>query len=199
MGTDNLFHKRRERLEKSFQRKAEWREQNKVALVVCQGKRSEPNYLRGMRQALRIQSASLVILDTGEGHDALHVVRAGIEAYEKDPAEYDKVFCIFDQDSDSHYNNAVNLARMHSLAKKNVLFGINSVPCFEIWLLLHYEYTTRAFVRTGNKSPCDNIIAELNKPGRINNYEKNHKGIYDAVANRTETAITNAKRLHKHN
>ncbi len=84
MGTDNLFHKLRERKEKSFQRQVEWRKVNDVVLVVCQGKRTEPNYLRGLQGALRIQNASLIILETGQGHHALKVVREGIAAYERD-------------------------------------------------------------------------------------------------------------------
>ena len=199
MGTDQLFHKHKQRLSESFRRRSEWREQNKVALVVCQGKRSEPNYLRGLQRALRLPNANLMILATGEGLDSLSVVRAGIAAYEKDATAYDRVFCVFDKDSDSHYANAVNVARTHDLATKNVLVGINSVPCFEIWLLLHYDYTTREFAKTGNRSPCDNIITELSKPGRITNYVKNHKGIYEVVADKTNTAIANARRLTKYN
>jgi hypothetical protein len=199
MGTDQLFHKRKQRLAESFKRKTEWREQNKVALVVCQGRRSEPNYLRGLQRALRMPNANLVIIETGEGRDSVSVVRAGIAAYEKDANAYDKVFCVFDRDNDPHYAKALQIARTHELAKRGLLVGINSAPCFELWLLLHYDYTTREFVRTGDKSACDNVIAELSKNGRIPGYVKNHKGIYDIVAGKTEAAITNARLLAKYN
>jgi RloB-like protein len=199
MAADQLFHKRKLRLAETFQRRIEWREQNKVALVVCQGSRSEPNYLHGLKRALGLSNANLVIVESGQGRDSLNVVRVGIAEFQKDPGAYDKVFCVFDKDSDPHYKNALQLARTHELAKKKLLLGINSVPCFELWLLLHYEYTTREFVRTGQKSPADNVISELSAKGRIPGYQKNHKRIYEVVADRTDTAIKNALQLAKYN
>ncbi len=199
MGTDNLFHKIRERKEQSFRRQLEWRKANDVILIICQGKRTEPNYLRGLKAALRIGNANFIILEAGQGHDSLSVVKAGIAEYEKEPSLYDRVYCVFDRDSDAQYANAVQLARNHPLAKRNVLFAANSVPCFEIWLLLHFEYTTHEYVRTGNRSACDNIVSDLKKAGRIPNYVKNHKGIYELVSDKTTTALRNSKMLHKHN
>lgn len=199
MGTDNLFHKIRERNEKSFRRRLEWRELNDVVLIVCQGKRTEPNYLRGLQAALRIANANFIILETGQGHDSLSVVKAGIAEYGKDPSLYDRVYCVFDKDADPHYANAVNLACNHALAKRNVLFVVNSVPCFEIWLLLHFEYTTYEYEKAGNKSACDKIVSDLKKVGRIPNYVKNHKGIYELVSDKTSTALRNSKMLRKHN
>ena len=199
MGTDNLFHKLRKRAEKSFKRRAEWRKSNEVVLIVCQGKKTEPNYFRGLQAALALSNANLVILDSMHGRDALSLVRAGIKEYENDPGIYDRVYCVFDKDSDSHFQNAVQLARNHALGRKGILVATTCVPCFEIWLLLHFEFTTRQYVKSRKNSPCDNLIADLKKPGRISNYEKNHKGIYHLVGDKTATAIRHAIRLTRHN
>lgn len=199
MGADNLFHKRRERREGSFQRKVAWRKVNDVVLLVCQGKKTEPLYLRGLQTALRIQSGSMIVLESAQGRDSLNVVRTGINAYARDTSDYDRVYCVFDKDDDKNYGNAVQLARNHELGKRKILFAVTSVPCFEIWLLLHFEYTAKAFVKSGNKSPCDNIISALNKPGRIPNYAKNQKGIYELVGHKTSTAMKYAKRLSEYN
>ena len=44
MGTDNLFHKNRERRAKELKRLQEIRSVNDTVLILCEGTKTEPNY-----------------------------------------------------------------------------------------------------------------------------------------------------------
>ena len=199
MAKGKLFHKRRKRKAKNFERAIEWRNSNELVLIVCEGEKTEPNYLRGLQRALRISNATINILDTDHGTDPVSVLNAAIEEFEKDASLYDRVYCVFDRDGHANYVEALNLAKNHALAKRNVLFVANSVPCFEIWLLLHFKYTAQAYVKAGNKSPCDCLVSDLKRVGLLPNYEKNHRGIYELVSAKTDVAVRHARMLDKYN
>ena len=64
---------------------------------------------------------------------------------------------------------------------------------------MHFKYTTQEYVKARNKSPCDCVVSDLKKVDRLPNYEKNHRGIYELVSAKTETAVRHAKMLDKHN
>ena len=64
----------------------------------------------------------------------------------------DEVYLVFDLDNDC---NKYNL--MLELERKNPSFNfIYSNPCFELWFLLHFKYTTKHYTN-------ETIIKELNK------------------------------------
>ena len=199
MAKDKLFHKKRERKTESLERATEWRDSNKTVLIVCEGKETEPNYLHGLRRELRISKAACNILDTDSGTDPVSVLNAAIAEFSKDESLYDRVYCVFDRDGHANYADALNLAKNHPLTKRKILFIANSVPCFEIWLLLHFKYSTQVYVKAGNKSPCDCVASDLKLPGRIPNYTKNHKGVYELLSAKTDTALRHAKALERHN
>jgi hypothetical protein len=60
------------------------------------------------------------------------------------PRAFEKVFAIFDRDAHQSYFDALKLAgsldgKLRNDLKQPVEFkAIASVPCFELWLLLHY-------------------------------------------------------------
>jgi hypothetical protein len=73
------------------------------------------------------------------------------------------------------------------------------VPCFEIWLLLHFVYTTKAFGSTGaSGSICASVIKELKKKGRIPDYEKGAKDIFPQLMAKLSDALVHAARLEQH-
>lgn len=67
------------------------------------------------------------------------LVTTAIERKAKDGEEIDEIWCVFDVESPKSHPNLLNAI---ALAKKN---GINlaiSNPCFELWLILHFEDQT---------------------------------------------------------
>jgi hypothetical protein len=55
----------------------------------------------------------------------------------KENEDYSDVWCVFDDDGRPDIEEALNVARNQEL---EVAF---SNPCFELWYLLHYEYSTQ--------------------------------------------------------
>ena len=98
----------------------------------------------------------------------------------------DRAFCIFDTDTkiqkEKQIIEAINLASKHNIKI------VTSCPCFEVWLLLHYEYTTGYI---DNES----VISKLRKHN--DKYEKNYN-IYPEIKTYVNTAIANAKKLEKY-
>ena len=101
----------------------------------------------------------------------------------------DKAYCVFDSDFVDSKNKQI--ASADKIAKKNNLSLIVSSPCFEIWYLCHYEYSTKAF------GSNEEVISELRK--RIPSYDKNKDDMYELLQPKQDKAIENAKKLEEYN
>ena len=194
MGTDDLFHKRKFRLAESHRREKAKRDPYERVLIVCEGKKTEPYYFRGLCQDLRLNPANVVIDDRKSGLDPNSLVTFAIERFKKDK-DFDHVFCVFDKDKHISYNAALDKIRATRLAGGATLHAITSVPCFEIWLLLHFTCTTRPFSTAGSDSNCALVIDALDRKGRIRGYEKGSRDIFNVLSDKIETAIRNAEKL----
>src|SRR5690606_19893118 len=110
MGTDNLFHKRREKKLANLKRSAPKRETYAKILIVCEGEKTEPNYFAGARDYYKLNTANVEVC--GEcGSDPVSVVRFAKQRYreERDAGDaFNKVFCVFDRDTHPNYAQALN-------------------------------------------------------------------------------------------
>jgi hypothetical protein len=194
MGTDDLFHKRKARRLETHRREKAKRAPYERILIVCEGKKTEPHYFQGLRLALRLYPANVVIEDRESGLDPKSIVAFAIETFKKDK-DFDHIFCVFDKDKHISYNAALDKIRAKRLAGGATLHAITSVPCFEIWLLLHFTYTTHPFSAAGSDSNCALVIDALDGKGRILGYEKGSKDIFNVLSDKLETAIRNAEKL----
>ena len=194
MGTDDLFHKRKARLAESHRREKARRAPYERVLIVCEGKKTEPCYFRGLCQDLRLNPKNVVIEDRKSGLDPKSLVTFAIETFKKDK-DFDHVFCVFDKDKHVSYNAALDKIRATRLAGGTILHAITSVPCFEIWLLLHFTFTTHPFSAAGDDSNCALVIHELDRKGYIRGYEKGCRDIFNVLSDKLETAIHNTGKL----
>lgn len=198
MGSDDIFHKRKQRVAASLRRQKAKREPYDRVLIVCEGAKTEPNYLKEIRDTYRLNTANIDICGDECGSDPLSVVNYAIKKFREDH-DYDRVYCVIDRDKHTTFDAALDKLRQTKLGKKVVFTAIASVPCFEFWLLLHFIYTTRQFCAPGNSSNCDLVISELNKQGRIPGYAKGVLGIFALTKDLVPAAIKNAKKLQQHN
>jgi hypothetical protein len=194
MGTDDLFHRRKARQVESHRRKIARRAPYERLLIVCEGEKTEPHYLKGLRHALNLNPANVVIADKKRGLDPKCVVEYALEEFKKS-GDFNHVYCVFDRDRHPTYDAALNKIRDFRLKGGAGLHAITSIPCFEIWLLLHFCYTSRPFQAGPDDSSCAPVVTELRKPGRIPRYEKGEQAIFSLLHARVETAVTNAERL----
>jgi len=160
-------------------------------LIVCEGTKTEPNYIRKLIDFLELNTANVEV-DGDSGSSPVSVVEHSKKRYNEEKRTgnaFDRVFCVFDKDSHESYNRALDEVKK---AKPKYIFkAITSVPCFEYWLLLHYEFSTKEFVVIGTKSACANLTDHLRKffPA----YSKGNANTYNEIKSQTTRAIDRSK------
>ena len=199
MGSEDLFHKRKARSSAALQRQQRERSRMPRFLIVCEGTKTEPHYLRELRDTLRIRP-QMVCIAPNDGSSPNRVVDHALGLYPEDAEggdAYDKVYCVFDRDRHSTFDAAVQRTKDLS-AGGSPLEAITSTPCFEVWLLLHFGYTDQPFHAAGKKSVGDQVVAALKaKPG-FAKYGKGQKGLYPQLADKLSDALDHAAQLRQH-
>lgn len=196
MGTDNLHHKRKAKLNEDTSRRKALRKPYDKVLIVCEGGKTEPQYFGEIKDHYEIDSANVRI--TGDcGSDPVSVVNYALELYQYEKCKgdcFDRVYCVIDQDSyklpPNKYQQALD--KIASVKPKNTFFSITSVPCFEYWLLLHFIYTTSPFSSVGGVSAGAAVLQQLKNYWP--EYEKALKGTFVSRLTELELATTNAIR-----
>lgn len=193
-GGDKLFHRRKAKNAASLRRRAARRSPYDMVLIVCEGEKTEPNYFQALINDLQLNTANIKILKNTAGSAPRTIVDFALEEYRKEKV-YDRVYCVFDKDRHPSYAEALDVIRRTKRVKGHTVIATTSVPCFELWLLLHFAYTTKQF-DTGTGSICEKVISELKK--YFPDYEKGCSDIYSETKDLIEQAIANAKRLAGH-
>ena len=196
----NRKKKKNDRNLKSAQRKIAHLEFPKI-LIMADDKKSIILYLKGFHKENKVRN--LEFFKEGGGLDQFSLAEKAKEKAE----DYDCIFCIFDQDashkSDPHYQKYKQA--LDSLNEYDNIAAITSIPCYEIWLLLHFKPIDKPFTNTGKKSICDTVIAELRKYDGMQNYDKkkgegkDDQTIYQKMRSYLKDAIDHAESLEKSN
>ena len=198
MGSEDLFHKRKARAVAELQRKKIERARNKRYLIVCEGTKTEPNYLQELLDDLRIRP-QVVRIARNEGVSPDRVVAHALMLYEEDAVagdSFDQVYCVFDRDRHTTFDAAVQRTKDLSFAGKPLL-AITSTPCFEVWLLLHFQYSDQPFYPSGKKSVGDQVVTVLKSMHGFSKYGKGQSGIYAQLKGKLTDALANAERLRE--
>ena len=88
-------------------------------------------------------------------------------------------------------DKAIKKAREYEkLTNTSINLGISN-PCFELWYLLHYVYTT------ANLKDYDAVKDRIERSTPLKDYKKN-KCVYDAIHGNTQEAIKNSDNLKNH-
>lgn len=197
MGSEDLHHKRKARKGAALERQTTARARSPRFLIVCEGTKTEPNYLKELVADLRIRPQAVKIAPN-DGTSPDRILEHAIKLYDEDARNgdsFDRVFCVFDRDTHTTFNAAVQRIRDLAKADSSRPFeAITSAPCFEYWLLLHFGYTDAPFHAAGKKSVCDKLIKVLRTKPDFKTYGKGQRGIYGLLKNKTVTAIEAAKK-----
>jgi len=162
----------------------------KTVLIVCEGQETEPNYFRGLKKNARVSSAYRVVVKKGIGFSATAAVKKAIEL--KKQGDYDLTYCVVDVEGP--HRRQADLRKTLALARSNNIRAILSNPSFEVWFLAHFERTCRSF------KDANAVIVVLNSHWQKHwhqEYRKSDEQIYRRLADRTTTAITNAKAVRE--
>jgi hypothetical protein len=179
---------------RSYKRPGPTREPYDFVAIVCEGTKSEPGYFSGLRLAYRLSSTNIRITPA-DGTDPLSVVTHGETLLGSEG--YDRVYCVFDRDGHATYDAALERLRTCQAGRDGRVIGVPSWPCFEVWLLLHFRYSSAGFASAGKKSACDRAVAELRQ--HIHGYEKGRNDIFTLVEKQLADALRNATRLEQDN
>lgn len=200
--SDKLFHKRKAKSAVAHRRKQAKRSAYDRVLIVCEGKKTEPDYFTALINDLQLNTANIRIAENTAGSSPRNVVDLALKEYRKEKKatgdSYDRVYCIFDKDNHPTYKAALDIIRREKKRGKKgcPVYATTSVPCFEFWLLLHFIKTTKNF-DSGHGSICKNVITDLKK--YIPAYEKGEmRTIYQLVKDQTSQAITRAKQIERY-
>ncbi len=196
MGSDDLFHKHKAKQAGELKRKQAKRAPYDRVLIVCEGEKTEPHYFQELCDHYRLNSANIEI--SGDcGSAPINVVERAKKLYrteQRNGIPFDRVYCVFDKDT--HYTYEPALQEVENAKPKATFFAINSVPCFEFWLLLHFAYTTQPFYGTeGAKSAGGQVLDELKK--YIADYAKGDHGHFERLIGQLPQAIQHSKRALK--
>lgn len=200
MGSEDLFHKRKAKTDADLKRRKAFRACKLRYLIVCEGAKTEYNYLRDLRADLGIDPKQ-VHIPKNDGNTPDRILDHALTLYDQDALSgdaYDKVYCVFDRDTHSTFDEAVQRIKDLKSARKSKPFeAITSMPCFEFWLLLHFGYTDAAFHQAGKKSVGDQAVAALKKKPGFTAYDKGTQGIYRQLKAKLPEAIKHAQKLRE--
>ena len=176
MGSDDIFKKQRNA------RVSNKRDIKNKILIVCEGEKTEVNYFKEIRIEKRIPDKLVQIKNCSLGTNPKKVLECAIKesGYKRGKFEnFDEVWIAIDRDE--HQDFAQTILEANS---KNINVACSN-PCFELWLLLHFENQTAHIER-------QNVISKLSKHM---SYAKNMNSSYFATKEKLQFATENAKKL----
>ena len=128
----------RRRFGERLRRRRPSRPTRPTVLICCEGGKTEPQYFSDLCRDRRVYS-QVKIVPPEHGTHPKGVVECAVQYRAEakwDRTPYDEAWCVFDMDSHSGVPGAFQKAEARGIG---VAF---SNPCFEIWYLLHFEYST---------------------------------------------------------
>jgi hypothetical protein len=170
-------------------RRRYFRPPRNTILIICEGE-TEKIYFENLRTVERTPEINLKPMLPGHRTDCLSIVEQAI----KQKSNYDQIWCVYDLDS--AYKDRKKYKKAVEKAEKKKIETVESHPCFEIWFLLHFIYSSRRFEN------CKQVIQLLKK--YIKDYSKNQeyhsrKNLYAELRPKLLNAINNSVRLEKYN
>ncbi len=128
--------------DRPLKRRVAVRQPRKTLLIFCEGKRTEPEYLDALKRQPAIRDVAAVDLRVETGHGGSvpkTLVSMAIEARRRaadEEGEIDEFWCVFDVEWP---RNHPDLKEAAERARQAGIELAISNPCFELWLILHFQ------------------------------------------------------------
>lgn len=185
--------KRHRSRNKRLGRRISFRDPKKRFLIVCEGKNTEPQYLRGFAGRFRNALVEIEIANQA-GLDPKSLVeiakelkkRSEEEAKKSDDPflEFDAGWCVCDVDDHSTLDDARQMAR------DNGIYLIVSNPCFELWLLLHFQDYEKPTARDKFPNLIKKHLQKYGKHVAFKDYEASYENAVKRAKKLDELAIS---------
>jgi len=154
--------------------------QRQVILIVCEGQ-TEEAYFHAVKATYR-DAKAVNIQITRPHSDPVKVVKKG--KMSNRGGDFDRVYCVVDGDKPER----IDLARQQ-IGAPGDLDLVVSTPCFEVWLLLHFERSDAPF------ASCAQACNRLREPHRLPDFVKGLRHDFNPLTQRIDAAIANAEWL----
>lgn len=129
-----------------LKRRVATRQPRKTLLIFCEGKRTEPEYLEALKRQPAIHDVAAVDLRVETGHGGSvpktllsMAVEARRRAVDED-GEIDEFWCVFDVEWPRNHPDLKEA--IESGRREGIELAISN-PCFELWLILHFQDHTK--------------------------------------------------------
>lgn len=145
------------------------KEQKERFLLCCEGSGTEPGYFRSLAEFLRNPLIDLIEIEIAEHEttDPKQIVEQAkrlrsdaireAKRMHDDNLRYDQVWCVFDRDQHVYFDEAINQAL------DNALDLAVSNPCFELWILVHFQDQTAGLDRKDARRKVKTYIPNYDK------------------------------------
>lgn len=189
---------RRAKTGRELQRRAAFRRESDRVLIVTEGSKTEPSYFKLLINELGLTTATVTIVGDG-GSAPISVVKEAEKQLSKD-IDFDQIYCVFDRDRHSTYDAALDAVKRLSERrdmKGKTLYAITSIPCFEIWYLLHISDSRKPYEAsvTGG-SPAQAVLSDLTRDAKFSGYKKNEcASFFSIIKPQRQVAIERAQKF----
>lgn len=176
------------RQSRRLERKKSTRAGLPAILVVCEGRETEPNYLRGLCEEHGVNRANVTIISGEDETSAAGLVRKARHRFQVD-RDFDAVFVVCDcVDEDLSEARRLTAQALKNVSGESLSIVLTvSRPSFEFWLLLHFEYVARPF------RSADPVIDLLRR--HVTDYDKADRQIFAKVCSGLDRALGYVPRL----
>ncbi len=164
---------------------------SKRILIVCEDEKSSKFYFESFKKDEKLKrhlsSVDIEVVNPKD-NSPVGLVKEAKKKKKKakrDRNKYDEIWIVLDKDGHANMDKAMNMAR------DNKIKVAISIICFEYWILLHFEKTTKIFTK------CDEVISYIKK-NHFAGYRKNTNS-YKELKNKIITAIDNGEWIVKQN
>lgn len=181
-------------------RKSETKDELKSYLIACEGECTEPNYINGLvkhqKSIQKIAIGTEVVIAPHGATDPYGVLLDLLNVPDKDC--FDELWIVIDRDevelktkgfgghTEKNFNKAIK-----ECTKNNVHVACSN-PCFELWLVLHFEYRDTACTRDDiQKKALEKINSLLTDKQKIKCVDelKAMDNIYDLLKDKLPSAL----------
>jgi hypothetical protein len=211
MGSEDLFKKRKAAQASQLKRKEITKPRKETVLIVCEGAKTEPAYLNALLRHFglqnRVRLGEIVVDHRRTGLDPSKLVEHAEQLFfdkRNEGITYDRVYCVFDKDCHARYIAACERIGRQPLREKRSgkaplaeMTAITSVPCFEVWLLLHFTNSAAPFHGSEKYTPCEQVIAKLKTFRNFGSYRKSDATAFENTKDKLDAALINAERIWK--
>lgn len=187
-------------------RKKETRVPLKAFLIACEGICTEPNYIKGLvdyeKANRQIAEGTIVKIASHQHSDPYGVLIDLLATPDMD--DYDELWIVIDRDevelkgegfgghSEENFQKAIDESKCCGVEVAC------SNPCFELWIVLHFEYRDTACSRFDIQrralEKVNSILPNGKKLKKVNDL-KTVGNLYDLLKGKLDTARNNAAKL----